>query len=286
MNVKLSEKNRTRLNLINSIIEEYQVKGFRLTLRQLYYQLVSRDIIPNKQNEYAKLSNLLKNGRMAGIVDWDSIEDRIREPDVPFSADSIQEAIFAVANQYRRDRQEGQNNYIEVWCEKDALSNILQRITHKYHVQLMINRGYSSCSAMYDASKRFKRAEKRGQDCKLLYFGDHDPSGLDMVRDVSERLLEFDVSVEVKHIALTTEQVQFYAPPPNPAKITDPRAEWYISKYGKTSWEVDALQPQVLTKLISEEIESIIDLDQFEHMKRIETIEKKMLERIALENGN
>ena len=106
----MSAKNKERLDYINEIIEEYQDQGYTLTLRQLYYQLVSRDVIPNKQNEYAKLSTLLKEGRMAGIVDWDAIEDRLRQPSRPAAFESPRDIIDAAVNQYRKDRQNQQDD--------------------------------------------------------------------------------------------------------------------------------------------------------------------------------
>lgn len=113
--IRLSKKNLEKLALINSIIEEYSADGYKLTLRQLYYQLVSRDVIPNKQSEYAKISTLLKEGRMAGIVDWEAIEDRLRLPHITYSNTSPEQAIEDAIDQYRLDRQEGQDTYLEVW---------------------------------------------------------------------------------------------------------------------------------------------------------------------------
>lgn len=185
----LSKKNIGLLNITNTIIKEYAQERYKLTLRQLYYQLVSRDIVPNKIQEYAKLSSLLVKGRMAGIVDWDAIEDRIRTPFLPYWCTDIADGINDLIKQYRINRMDGQDVYIELWVEKDALSGVLKRITSHYHINLMVNRGYSSCTAMYDASKRFKR-EITLNDNKgiILYLGDYDPSGLDMVRDIKERL--------------------------------------------------------------------------------------------------
>lgn len=156
--VKLSKENRARLILINEIIEDYQSQGYVLTLRQLYYQLVSRAVVPNKSTEYSKLSTLLKEGRMGGIVDWDAIEDRLRKPSRPWFVADIPEAIEAIINQYRLDRMKGQQNYVEVWVEKDALSGVLKRITNKYHINILVNRGYSSASAMFDSYNRFSDA--------------------------------------------------------------------------------------------------------------------------------
>jgi hypothetical protein len=161
--LKLGKKNLVQLKVINEIIEEYLKQGYKLTLRQLYYQLVSRNIIPNLQKEYAKLSNLLVAGRMAGVVDWEAIEDRIRVPFLPYWVDDVAGALDDTISQYRLNRQDNQKAYIEVWVEKDALSGVLRRITSHYHVNLMVNRGYSSCSAMYDASKRFNNSTSEGK---------------------------------------------------------------------------------------------------------------------------
>lgn len=255
--LRLSKANRIMLERINTILEEYRNDGYVLTLRQLYYQLVSKDIIPNNDREYAKLSNILKKGRMAGIVDWSAIEDRVRMPKLPYWVRDVQHAIQDTIEQYRVNRMQGQQRNIEIWVEKDALSNVLFRVTSKYHIRLMVNRGYSSISAMYDAHRRLFSGDV------ILYFGDHDPSGKDMVRDIRERMEEFGREVDVRPVALTMEQIRRFNPPPNPAKITDPRAKWYIREYGRTSWELDALPPRELIRLAEEAVEELIDLDLY-----------------------
>lgn len=258
--LRLSKANKIMLETINDILEEYKNDGYVLTLRQLYYQLVSKDIIPNNDKEYAKLSNILKKGRMAGIVDWSAIEDRVRVPKLPYWVKGVKEAIKDTIEQYRINRMDGQDRKIEIWVEKDALSNVLYRVSSKYHIRLMVNRGYSSVSAMYDAYNRLNSGDV------ILYFGDHDPSGMDMIRDIKERLAEFGIDVDVRPIALTMEQIRKFKPPPNPAKITDPRAKWYIEKYGKTSWELDALPPRELIRLAENAVEEIIDIDTYNKM--------------------
>ena len=150
--IKLREENWQKLQLISDIIDDYAAQGYRLTLRQLYYQLVSRDIVPNIPSEYAKLSTLMVKARMGGAIDWNAIEDRIRVPRLPYYYDDVRDALLDTAKNYRLDRMDGQENYIEVWCEKDALSGIISTVTEKFHIRLMINRGYSSASAMYRAS--------------------------------------------------------------------------------------------------------------------------------------
>ncbi len=289
-NIKLRKPSVEKLHVINGIIEEYRVQGYTLTLRQLYYQLVSRDIIPNKQSEYKNISKLLKEGRMSGMVDWDAIEDRLRVPYLPYSNTNPAQAIEDTINQYRLNRQEGQNTYVEVWIEKDALSGFLKPITHKYHVRLLVNRGYGSLTAIHDAYNRFSQHISKGRKTKILYLGDHDPSGVDMIRDIEDRIKEMlvtdyyfdETSFVLEPIALTMEQINRFKPPPNPAKITDPRARNYIKKYGNVSWEVDALNPETLDGLLSGKIEESIDMELYNAVLEKEKEDKKKLKKIIL----
>ena len=286
--IKMGAANKMRLEVINSIIEEYQQDGYVLTLRQLYYQLVSRDVVPNKQSEYSKLSTLLKEGRMAGIVDWDAIEDRLRKPFTPSAFDSPKDILEAAINQYALPRQNGQKTYVEVWVEKDALSGVLKRVTSGYHIPILVNRGYSSASAMFDSYNRFRLAYASGKDVRVLYLGDYDPSGIDMIRDIYDRTMEFfdgrgedDVDFKIIPIALTREQIQRYNPPANPAKITDPRAKDFIKKHGATSWEVDALPPNVLNQLLDDSIRGFIDTDVFKEIVNREQQDKNRLSSLV-----
>ena len=214
---------------------------------------------------------------MAGVVDWDSIEDRDRVPQLLYWVKGIGDALEDTHKQYRLNRQRDQKNYIEVWVEKEALSGILRRNTEYYHVVLMANRGYSSCSAMHEAFERLERQECAGINTNILYIGDHDPSGIDMLRDVENRLEEFGVYPNVVHVAITMKQIKKYKPPPNPAKITDPRAMWYIQKFGKVCWEVDALNPKLLNEILEEQIKKRIDIEIFESMLQQEKRDKEEL---------
>ena len=285
--IRLSKARAARLEAINNIIVEYQSEGYKLTLRQLYYQLVSRDVIQNKQSEYTKLSILLKEGRMGGIVDWDAIEDRLRKPSQPASWDTPQDAMQDLIAQYELPRMKGQKNYIEVWVEKDALSGVLKRVTEKYHIPILVNRGYSSASAMFDAYERFRYAiEYNCENVIIFYLGDFDPSGIDMIRDVKDRIQEFtnkhyrNFPIEVIPIALTKEQIKQYNPPPNPAKTTDPRAGKFIDEHGATSWEVDALPPNVLITLLDDAIRGQIDFTTYMDIVNRENGDKEKLQAL------
>ena len=276
-----------RLEMIeacNGIITQYQAQKLTLTLRQLYYQLVTKNVISNEERSYKTLENLVSDGRLAGLIDWDAIEDRVRVPRIPQEFKDLPELVRAAHDAYRLPRWKGQENYVELWVEKDAISGVLAPLANQYHITLMVNRGYSSQSAMYEAANRFKAEyiKSRKPDTKLkqgrlLYLGDHDPSGEDMVRDISDRLEMYGADVIVEKIALTMDQVQEYNPPPNPTKLTDSRAAGYIEKYGDSSWEVDALPPEVLHRIVKDAILNYVDLWRMQEVKRQEEADKKLL---------
>lgn len=268
-----------KIETANKIIERYQAQGLRLTLRQLYYQFVSRHNLPNTEKSYKNLASVISDGRLAGLIDWDAIEDRGRVPSKPSQFRGIPSLINAALNSYRLDRWIGQRNYAELWVEKQALAGVLEPLSEEFHVTLMVNKGYSSSSAMYDAANRFvDNMEKNGHETAyLLYIGDHDPSGEDMVRDISDRLERFGSTLEVVKIALTMDQIRHHNPPPNPAKRSDARFAAYSEKHGDESWEVDALDPATLTRLIRDQFEEIVDMDVMDAVKKQEERDKKTL---------
>lgn len=279
--INFNDDKMAQIDLANEIIGIYQAQDLRLTLRQLYYQHVTRNAIRNEERSYKNLGKLISDARLAGLVDWDAIEDRVRVPRVPLEFENLQERVDLALNNYRLPRWRGQDNYVELWVEKDALSGVLQPLASQYHVTLMVNRGYSSMSAMFESAGRFSEHHK--QDCHLLYLGDHDPSGEDMVRDIGDRLAMFGVHVEVTKVALTFDQVEQYNPPPNPTKMTDSRAAGYVERYGDECWEVDALPPDVLHELIQNTISEYIDFDKMQVVQDQEEEDKEKL-REAVQN--
>lgn len=254
-----------------AIVDEYQAQGLRLTARQLYYQFVSRDLVPNTARSYKNLTSLLADARYAGLVDWDAIEDRGREATSWRQFDSIRECVEQAVRGFRLPRWEGQPYYVELWVEKQALAGVLEPLAAEFHATLLVNKGYSSASAMFEAAQRFMSRANQAEseyfdpdkaEAKplLFYLGDHDPSGEDMVRDIEERLTEFGVQrLEVRKLALTMEQVRRFKPPPNPAKVTDSRYEAYAREFGSKSWEVDALPPDELQRIIRAAFREVVD---------------------------
>lgn len=252
-----------KVEKIVSIVREYQNQDLVLTARQLYYQFVARALIPNTERSYKNFTGLVADARYAGLVDWNAIEDRGRVAATPRQWDGLTSLVDAAVRGYRLPRWEGQNCYVELWVEKQALAGVLELMSNEFHVTLMVNKGYSSASAMFEASRRFRQELQRANgphEAVLLYLGDHDPSGEDMVRDIRDRLREFGVSrIDVRKLALTMEQVQEYNPPPNPAKTTDSRFARYEERHGDESWEVDALPPDVLQQIIRDAFDTLIE---------------------------
>lgn len=262
----------------NSILAEYAVRGIIVTLRQLYYQFVARDIIPNKQSEYKRLGSIINDARLAGLIDWEYMQDRTRNLSSLSHWDDPAGVIASAAHGYRRNLWEGQKNYVEVWIEKDALIGVIEGVCERMDVPYFSCRGYTSQSEMWGAAMRLARHERRDkQKTHIIHLGDHDPSGKDMSRDIQDRLAMFGAGTNVHRIALNMNQVDQYNPPPNPAKITDSRATAYIAEFGDESWELDALDPDVLTALISEEIGYLIDWGLFEQRKETQEEERQVL---------
>lgn len=245
----------------NKIIRSYQAQGFTLTLRQLYYQFVSRDLIANKQTEYKRLGSIINDARLAGYIDWSAIEDRTRNVrGGDWGYEDPAHAIRSMARGYAEEFWPYQPRHVEVWIEKDALIGVIEPVCSRWRLPYLACRGYVSQSEQYAAGKRFARLDAQGRPPVVLYLGDHDPSGIDMTRDHVDRLAMFARwPVEVRRLALNMDQIEEYGPPPNPAKETDSRSGPYIEEYGESSWELDALEPTVIDALIEEQMQDLVD---------------------------
>lgn len=277
-------KSKALIAQCNEIILRYQARGLRMTLRQLYYQLVTINVITNAERSYKNLSNLVSDARLAGEMDWAAIEDRVRVPRGVAEYSSPKAVMEAALYSYRLPRWDTQPNYCELWVEKDAIANVLWPIAADYHVRLMVNRGYSSQSAMYEASKRFLRAAEREKRLRLFYLGDHDPSGMHMVKDITERFEMYGVvDLKVVRVALTKDQIDLHKPPPNPVKVSDPRAAAYCEEFGDHSWEVDALGPDVLDAIVRGHLKTAVAHKAMQAVKAQEEKDRALIEKAIAE---
>jgi hypothetical protein len=287
------------IELANEVIEEWRSEyGFEnMTARQIYYQFIGQDLFPeswidreynrkngldsetkNTQKNYKKLCVMLTDGRYVGMIDWDSMIDETRDLEKLPTWDSPADILSAVAYQYKTDVWANQTYRPEVWIEKDAAQIVLRPTCNEFLVPHSSCRGYGSSSAFKVAAERLEGYADEGQTPIILHVGDHDPSGKDMTRDIQDRLEEFlGFDLEVRRLALNMDQIRRYNPPPNPAKVSDPRAKEYVREFGDDSWELDALRPNVLTALVRNEIESLIDSEEWEDSQEEYQAEKAEL---------
>ncbi len=300
-----------------AVARRYAADGYDMTVRQLYYQLVAADVIPNTLQSYKHLAGVIDDARMSGMMDWYHIVDRTRNLAGNQHWNSPDEIIRAAARGYAIDHWTDQAVRVEVWVEKEALAGVVDRVARELDVDYFACRGYTSSSEMWRAARRLLGYIENGQRVLILHLGDHDPSGIDMSRDIVDRLhlftdvdwardhrnrfdgqdpldvqhenivddmreelgLSHELPLEVRRIALNRDQVDRYQPPPNPAKVTDSRAGKYIELHGTSSWELDALEPTVLAGLIRDEVYAVRDVDLLEARLAIQQQEQDILER-------
>lgn len=283
------------INLCNDVLEEYSNQGYTLTLRQLYYQLVARDHIPNNISSYTRLGNIVGSARDAGLISWDYIEDRGRVVQRHSSWKTAGEFMKSASRAFHLDWWDKQPIRCFVLVEKDALAEVVGRAADRYDVPYLACRGYPSASVLWNMARL--QMLKKDDGCyhyRVIHLGDHDPSGIDMTRDLQERLElyalptdkdeEEHTSIVVERIALNYDQVEQYNPPPNPAKKTDTRFVKYMEEFGLSdSWELDALEPGIIESLIEDKIEEIIqDKKRFNKIQAQERSIQKKLAKVTV----
>lgn len=292
--IRLSSERAALVDQAVDLIGIYAGQGYSLTLRQLYYQFVARDLLPqswadpttgstNNEKSYKKLGDVIGDARMAGLVDWTAIEDRTRNVDGNSHWGSPSEIVATCARQFQIDKWSDQPYRVEVWVEKDALEGVVGKAARALDVQFFSCRGYASMTSLWDAGQRLKAYSLDGQTPVILHLGDHDPSGIDMSRDIEERVGLFmdGETLEFKRIALNQDQIDEYQPPPNPAKVSDSRFSDYQAKHGDECWELDALEPSVIETLIHESVLAFRDEKLFARRAKEERGHKKNLQIAA-----
>lgn len=267
----------------NDLIADYAAQGLSLTLRQLYYRFVAANKIANVKGSYDRLGGIVSNARLAGLMDWHAIEDRGRELQTNSHWCTPDQIVSDAARWFATDRWAEQEYRVEVWVEKQALEGVVGQAAQPLDCAYFSCKGYTSMSEMWRASERLQRYIDDDQRPVIIHLGDHDPSGIDMTRDIFERLNEtFGVEVEVNRIALNMPQIRKHKPPPNPAKVTDSRFAKYAAQYGDDSWEVDALEPATLRELIQGTIRKYLDQDLFDECVEAEVEPRRLLEQASV----
>lgn len=283
INIRFNAATLALIDRANVIIETYA--GMSITVRQLYYRLVAEAAIENSVKSYKRIVKTITDARMAGLIDWDAIEDRARQFKARSHWDDGKALFDAAADQFFRDMWEGQDVRPFVLVEKDALSGVLAPVCHEYDVPLLACKGYASATVMREfAVNQVRDAVIDGQTPIILHLGDHDPSGIDMTRDLTDRVslfLEIE-DANVNRLALNMPQIERLKPPPNPAKETDARFKEYRRRFGVRCWELDALPPDQLQKIVRDAIRRRIDWDVWERREaEIEATKKRMRRHAA-----
>lgn len=266
---RLQQSTLELIDACNRIIDEYESKGFVMSIRQVYYQMVSRGLTggENSGAMYNRIQGALNTGRLAGLVSWTALEDRERSLMGLQHYSSPSEVLAAARASYRVDMWQNQQFRPEVWVEKKALEGVVGNICNRLRVDFYATKGYNSQSEHWRAGRRFASYIRRGQRPIVFHLGDHDPSGIDMTRDNRERLEMFaGTPIIVQRLALNMSQVEELNPPPNPAKMTDARATEYVARYGELSWELDALDPTYISRLIEQAVLKVRDDDRWSEM--------------------
>jgi len=261
------------------IIAQYSMA---LTLRQLYYRLVASQKIENRENNYKYLSKLLVKARLNGEIPFSAIEDRSRKKIEAWDAsdeewtperyfgyyqdeyEGAEEEFKGKWRSYTHSRWYKQPNTLVVLLEKDALSALFSAVTERERINLYPLRGYSSLTFVKQIADDLEGEE----NIKILYFGDFDPSGMDIQRYLKERLRdEFDVDADVRRVAITDEQIQKYNIPPAPAKRSDTRFNGFVGEHGDRAVELDAIEPDVLQEIIKNSIQALFDEKIYQEQK-------------------
>lgn len=259
--VKWYKSSLATIERVNIVLDEFMADGYTATVRQIYYQFVARKWIENTIARYKNLGEIINSGRLAGLIDWDAIEDRTRGAEQRRTFNDNRDALGDIIARYWEDPWRNQPRHIEVFVEKEALVGVISRVCNKRFVTFLACRGYLSQSEAKVAGERLAWYAGNGQEPLVLHFGDHDPSGVDMTRDNIARLEMFaGQPIELRRLALNMDQIDEWNPPSAPAKTKDARIEGYKRKTGTSlSWELDALSPRTIAEILDKELHKEID---------------------------
>jgi len=283
---------RARLSIVPEILQTVDdlEEWHPLTVRQVYYQLVAKEIIGNSRSEYQNISRLLTKMREEALVPWHVITDRSRrmveKKGISDIEEHIRDNMVYLFDGYNRCLVQNQENYVEVWTEKDALSSIFTEAVWKYCCRIVVCRGQLSATFLNEYADRAELAINRGQEPVILYFGDLDPTGMRIPEIIENKLIDrHDLLVDINRIALWPHYVELYNLPFNPqaTKTKDPNYNWYCSKgYGDYSVELDALHPKILMEMIDSALCHHLNVEDMIEQQNIQEKERKILKKLKL----
>ena len=271
-------RGKAEMENIKAAIYQALKEDAPMTVRQVFYRLVSGGVIAKTEQEYkGTIVRLLADMRRAGEVPFSWVADNTRWQRKPRTYSSLESMLKRTAEAYRRSVWDNQECYVEIWLEKDALAGVLLEETSAWDVPLMVTRGYPSISYLYSAAETIVEQDK---PTYLYYFGDYDPSGLDIPRKVECDLrgfteeLGFRSEIYFERVAVNQSQIHSMKLPTRPTKKTDTRSKNFIGQ----SVEVDAIPPRTLREIVRECITRHIDDEAYRIMKAAEESERETLQ--------
>lgn len=279
--------------VVNEVLGQYT---FPLTVRQIYYRLVSDPylLFTNTKQHYNSFDSILTRARERGEIDpeGDRIVDDTRHTwggDAGW--DSPEQFLVAYLDHFRSSWKDydkemwvNQEHKLEVWVEKGALTRVLDQVTGPFKVLLFPHRGNPSYTKVKEAVDRLHEFWPSGQKICILHLTDHDPTGLKMTKELVGRFERYGGSfIKVRRIGLTIEQVRQFNLSPNFAKKADRNYPEYVERYGEECWELDALPPDELQRIVKSEIEKYIDEEAWKQKKQ-EIEQEKGIAREKIEN--
>ncbi|MEW6658772.1 MAG: hypothetical protein AB1424_08930 [Thermodesulfobacteriota bacterium] len=267
---------------VKQVVDELN-EYWPLTLRQVYYRLLGVMIKENTSSRYQDLSKLITAMRQDGLLPWEAVEDRTRNLSQKrgFSDKEtfVKQELDNLFEGYDRCYVQDQENYVEIWVEKDALSHIIEKASWRYCVRVLTGRGYQSTTVQKNFADRARRAIDIGHIPVVLYFGDYDPSGINILESAIQNIHDKYKLPDVTFIrvALTLDQIHGYDLPLVPLKSGDKRLKDYLQRYGGVAAELDALHPQILRNLTTKALNSLFDLENMNEHVGIEHLEREEL---------
>lgn len=276
----MSRKRRTKADIeeLKRHMRRLCYMHYPLTVRNLYYRMVSAGLIDKTQAEYKNVTvRLCGEMREAGEIPWDRIVDETRLMRKPDSYDNLHDALQSMQNFYRRDFWNEQDVYVEVWCESDSVAGMIIDETSRFDVPLMSARGFASKSFLWSTAQKIQSV---GKPAHLVYVGDYDPSGLHIDRNIEEGIRRYapDAEIHFERIAITPEQIQEFDLPSRPPKKGDSRAKGFNGECVET----EALEPAILRQIVRDAIEVHIDAEAYERVQLVEAAERETLQTVVM----
>jgi hypothetical protein len=274
---KRARRSRAAIQVIRDALFYLLNTEHPMTVRQVFYRMVGDGVVGKTEAEYkGTVCRLLTLMRREGLIPYSWLADNTRWMRKDHTFSGLKAALHYTVAAYRRSLWDNQNAYVEVWLEKDALAGVVHDITNSYDVPLMVCRGYSSLSFLYSAAEAIAEI---GKPAHIYYFGDYDPSGVDISRVVEKELRGFapDAEIHFNRMAVTSEQIATWNLPTRPTKKKDSRSK----KFGANSVELDAIPPAILREMVTSCITQHINTEAYNRMLIVEQAERESLEHVV-----